>query len=1071
VRSDAELIQCFVASRDEGAFGQLVERHWGSAYRLAYRCLGDAPAAEDVAQEVFVRLARLGGSDWKLRGPFGAYLRTLVLNAARDAAKMRTRRRQHEGHARDTAPTSHEPELEGGLAAEELRVELLRLPDELRAALVLRYYEERSHREVAEALGCPAGTASSRIRRGLDKLREALEPSAARAGGLTAAAIGAALASAPVPAGAAPAAPAASGLLALAGQGGRQLIAVAAAGLLGLLFLLGVVAWAWGPWASAGPAQVAGAADPALSASPEHLPETDAGSAALDASDEAPTEDPEQPLAPPSEEASGGEETVGAAKDTRGTRAKEDASPVKLRSLPTLRGTVRDARSGVPLAGAEVFCVRDPEDRRSVAAVSTSSPSGEFQLPLGRYALFDRKGRATAYDEQTPVGAFLLVIRAPGYRSFLRALRASEVGERSLDALLEPAPRAGGVRARLVLSGSRVAVAGVRVLVHLRLSLRAAQGRFDGELRAPAAASTGGSIGWSLQSDAEGRVELWGLPAGRVTLLVAEGQRYARALSVLSRDGETRVELKPGADLLLAIRGESPRVTLTRLDTGQEEPRAETFFARARRELLIRGLLPGRYRVTASFTRPGKGTSDPLPECVETLPLAAGGVHRVSLGAPVRGVAASLRVRVVDAEGKALSKRGVTVARADADDAGYANYEHTDDKGEIHLRDLAPAKYRVRVQGSGQREVVLAAGAELEVVVRPNVTGILSAQVLDPRGRPVVGAEVSAGYAEGSTDARGRFRLEVHPEDLGFEELGICVSKAGFLSLTHMLERGRALPARLVLTPGRDLSVSVTLAEKAPRDAAAYLAFFPEDGSRPLRAASPQRRGLRLVFRLPHAPRQRGRLALRVGYAPTVWREVSAGVVRHDLGELTLPKGREVRGRLAGGSSSEVGFYTVGLPHMPSSPRLGLPLELAADGSFVLTGLPLKAAEVVLIMGDRWQRMSLAPGVTEIAPVRLRGGAAPLPPSMLAFEAPVVADQGEARITLYMDGIQLGDLLKLVASMCGKTIEVPAALRARKVKAGYRETPWRKVVEDLAGAVGCRVEERSGGVALVARDK
>ena len=211
MRSDAQLIRAFVAKRDEDAFAQLVDRHWAIAQRLAYRCLGNAPAAEDVAQEAFVRLARLSGSSWELKGPFGAYFRTLVLNAAFDAAKLRGRRRRHEGQVRSAAPSSDSSPEEGGLEAEEVRRELLRLPDDLRLPLVLRYYDGCSHREVADQLGCPAGTASSWIRRGLERLREALEP--ARTGALTSAAIAAALAIAPAPAAAAPA-PAASALLA-----------------------------------------------------------------------------------------------------------------------------------------------------------------------------------------------------------------------------------------------------------------------------------------------------------------------------------------------------------------------------------------------------------------------------------------------------------------------------------------------------------------------------------------------------------------------------------------------------------------------------------------------------------------------------------------------------------------------------------------------------------------------------------------------------------------------------------------------------------------------------------------
>lgn len=204
---DEALLGAWRRDRDEAALGELVRRHFGAAHRLAARALGDAAAAEDAAADAFAQVLRDADRFDPARGPFQAWLRTIVLNRVRDAARGRERRARRE--ARVAVPEGTAPQGEAAVERAEVAARLQALPDDLRLPLVLHYWEGLSHAQVGEALGCPTGTASSRIRRGLEQLRAAL--GAAAVAGVVAALERAA------PAVAAPAAPAVATLQARAG--------------------------------------------------------------------------------------------------------------------------------------------------------------------------------------------------------------------------------------------------------------------------------------------------------------------------------------------------------------------------------------------------------------------------------------------------------------------------------------------------------------------------------------------------------------------------------------------------------------------------------------------------------------------------------------------------------------------------------------------------------------------------------------------------------------------------------------------------------------------------------------
>ena len=145
----------------------LFRTHWPRAYRAAYLVTHDAAAAEDIAQESF--LAALRALDtFDRRRPFGPWLHRIVVNRAIDWTRARKLRAEVELSDSLRAPEPRRPPRDDVLAA------LARLAPEHRAVVVMRYLLEFTPGEIAEALGLPRGTVNSRLRRGLDALREEL---------------------------------------------------------------------------------------------------------------------------------------------------------------------------------------------------------------------------------------------------------------------------------------------------------------------------------------------------------------------------------------------------------------------------------------------------------------------------------------------------------------------------------------------------------------------------------------------------------------------------------------------------------------------------------------------------------------------------------------------------------------------------------------------------------------------------------------------------------------------------------------------------------------------------------
>lgn len=152
---------------------ELYERHFGSAFRLAYLLTGDADLAEDLVQDAFVKLI---GRFAHLRNPdaFGPYLKRTIINLSYSSFRRRRVERAYLARevARAGAPADGLPDVE---ERDLLWSQLQRIAPRQRAALVLRYYDDLSETQTAEVLGCSVRTVKSLVSRGMQAMRAQLE--------------------------------------------------------------------------------------------------------------------------------------------------------------------------------------------------------------------------------------------------------------------------------------------------------------------------------------------------------------------------------------------------------------------------------------------------------------------------------------------------------------------------------------------------------------------------------------------------------------------------------------------------------------------------------------------------------------------------------------------------------------------------------------------------------------------------------------------------------------------------------------------------------------------------------
>src|SRR2546421_13076250 len=148
----------------------LFRHHWPRAYRAAYLVVHDAAAAEDIAQESFLAAVR-NLDRFDRRRPFGPWLHRIVVNRSIDWARARSLRREVGDAPLESLAASATPD---NPHSRPLAVALATLSPEHRAVIVLRHLLEYTPGEIADLLDLPRGTVNSRLRRGLDALRESI---------------------------------------------------------------------------------------------------------------------------------------------------------------------------------------------------------------------------------------------------------------------------------------------------------------------------------------------------------------------------------------------------------------------------------------------------------------------------------------------------------------------------------------------------------------------------------------------------------------------------------------------------------------------------------------------------------------------------------------------------------------------------------------------------------------------------------------------------------------------------------------------------------------------------------
>jgi RNA polymerase sigma-70 factor (ECF subfamily) len=176
---DATLLRQIQAGAQE-AVGVLYDRYGGLAYGLALRVTGDPALAEDAVQEAFVSLWRHSSRFDPSRGQVRSWLMTMVHNKAVDMVRRRTNRNERAlpDAAEEPQAMRGQPDViaEWTLDAEAVRAAVRQVPEDQRRTIELAYFDGLTHVQIAARMGVPLGTVKSRLRIGLEKMREHLRP-------------------------------------------------------------------------------------------------------------------------------------------------------------------------------------------------------------------------------------------------------------------------------------------------------------------------------------------------------------------------------------------------------------------------------------------------------------------------------------------------------------------------------------------------------------------------------------------------------------------------------------------------------------------------------------------------------------------------------------------------------------------------------------------------------------------------------------------------------------------------------------------------------------------------------
>lgn len=183
---DAALV-AQVADGDERALGALYDRCGGMAFSLAFAIVGEHADAEEVVADAFAQIWRSASGFDPARGSVVAWLGTIVRTRALDLVRSRKRRARvleeaavvtDAGETLVLAPSAESPDrgTEVTEASALVRKSLAELPPPQRRVIELAYFGGLSQSEISALLSEPLGTVKTRMRAGMEKLRQALRP-------------------------------------------------------------------------------------------------------------------------------------------------------------------------------------------------------------------------------------------------------------------------------------------------------------------------------------------------------------------------------------------------------------------------------------------------------------------------------------------------------------------------------------------------------------------------------------------------------------------------------------------------------------------------------------------------------------------------------------------------------------------------------------------------------------------------------------------------------------------------------------------------------------------------------
>lgn len=172
--ADEDLV-ALAQSGDAQAFAGLYDRHSRAAYSLAYRMMGEKQAAEDLVQDVFLKVWRSMGGYRVERGSVRTWILSIIHNRGIDQIRSSASRRRTQDKVEQSAVTSQPSEAFTeawrSTQRDQVRDALSTLPSDQLKILELAYFSGYTHVEISELLDLPLGTVKGRMRLGLKKIK------------------------------------------------------------------------------------------------------------------------------------------------------------------------------------------------------------------------------------------------------------------------------------------------------------------------------------------------------------------------------------------------------------------------------------------------------------------------------------------------------------------------------------------------------------------------------------------------------------------------------------------------------------------------------------------------------------------------------------------------------------------------------------------------------------------------------------------------------------------------------------------------------------------------------------